>query len=252
MTTAQNIINNMASDLGQSANSYIFAIAAGTGQGQMAITPAEGAMKLINEAQADCVRMTIPIWDTATVTVTNSNILGPYNTITSAAGRTLAIPVNIESGNFTVQQSLLGYLFNGERACLDPAANCPCGWADQGSSAMLSVPTNGATTFAVGGYFLPIPLNTSGDPTSQTMDPWLDGEALRLITYWAVAEIIGRRVDVPDVMQRAQVFAPKMQALRQQVYERMVSSDSSISALFPPLPSNTTPPIVARPQAANI
>lgn len=252
--TCQGMINAIAAMLNQPANSYIFASAAGTGQGQLALTPQQGAMQVINQALNECARLTIPIWDTATVTVLEgSNILGPYNQVQSTAGRTLSVPISVTTPDgYQPAQAMIGYVLNGQGRCLDPASGSPTAWADQGSAMYLSMPLASAITFSVTGYFLPINFDWNVAPADQDLDMWIDEECRRLVEYWAAAEIVKRRIDVPDLQQRAQLWPQAMYQLRTQIYERLVANDSTAAALFPPLPTLPSPPIVPRPQAANI
>ena len=252
MPTASDIVNNICLLLGQPQDTEITALASGAVDGEYAVSATDGMIALLNDAQNELARTILPIRDTATATLTSGATLPAYNAITTAAGRIVRVPLTISCGQYQLIQSRTGDLNTWYSAAsgypYDPVTKSPLAWADMTFAAQLSTSVPSSKTFTIDAFCLPKPLAALAD----NLDGSLDNEAQLMMGYWAAYQIAMMMSDVPDIASRAGMWVNFFNTKAKSMYERLLSNDISLGAIFPGLPMLQAQPILSASKQATI
>ena len=179
-------------------------------------------------------------------------IASPKASTKTAAGRIVRVPLTISCGQYQLIQSRTGDLNTWYSAAsgypYDPVTKSPLAWADMTFAAQLSTSVPSSKTFTIDAFCLPKPLAALAD----NLDGSLDNEAQLMMGYWAAYQIAMMMSDVPDIASRAGMWVNFFNTKAKSLYERLLSNDISLGAIFPGLPMLQAQPILPASKQATI
>lgn len=233
MSTAISIINQAQKMLALTTASQVAGLFGGASEaGLPVIDPTTQMLFWATEAQNRLARLCLPIQDYAAAqsTEAGAQTLAPYTSLISPSRRQLHTVTAVFCNGLSLESVTAGYIRSGN--WYPPAlSGDPTAWSNLNSGIGLSIYTT-QPWFTANGYALPAPLTT----TDQVLDANIDDYAQIGMWSYLAWRIAVSNQDNPVLVSRIEPCQQQFIEVVREIYTRLVSNDSTISASFPAEP----------------